>query len=329
MKKIADNLIWIIGQGGLLGSALSQQLSLQTTPWTLWSQPLKFDWKNNFTLINQFKHSLAEFEKATASFQGWTILWCAGAGVIGSKENALNQETQNFSSFLALLDEFFTTNSKKGTFFLASSAGGIWAGTKSFPITEFSSPFPISEYGHQKLAQEDALKELAQRHPNLQILIGRISNLYGPGQNLEKPQGLLSQLCRSALLQVPMNVFVSLNTTRDYIHTADAAEMILRSLKQIGEKNSSQNCTTKIICSEEECSISQILSYLKHLTSHPPLISHPENLIASQQPKELIFRSECLVSSFKCRPLFEGLNELLCAQEKQLQLGALPFPQAV
>jgi UDP-glucose 4-epimerase len=329
MTKSADNLIWIIGQGGLLGSALIQQISPHTTTWTLWSPLVKFNWKKNSTLLEQFKQSLEEFEKATTSFQGWTILWCAGAGVIGTNENDLHQETENYSSFLKLLDRFLTGNSKKGAFFLASSAGGIWAGAKSFPITESSPPCPISEYGRQKLAHEDALKILSLRHPNLQVLVGRISNLYGPGQNLEKPQGLLSQLCRSALLQVPMNIFVSLNTTRDYIHTCDAAETILRSLKQLGEMDFAPNYTTKIICSEEECSISQILSCLNHLSPHPPLVSHPENLIASQQPQELIFRSKCLVSKFKCRPLFEGLNELLCDQETQFQLGSLPFPKAV
>ena len=51
------------------------------------------------------------------------------------------------------------------------------------------------------------------------VLVGRIANLYGPGQNLAKPQGLVSQLCLANLTGQPLSIYVSLDTLRDYLST--------------------------------------------------------------------------------------------------------------
>ncbi len=58
-------------------------------------------------------------------------------------------------------------------------------------------------------------------------MIGRLSNLYGPGQNLDKLQGLISRLALSAVTQQPTNIFVPLDTLRDYIYVDDAADAII------------------------------------------------------------------------------------------------------
>ena len=55
-------------------------------------------------------------------------------------------------------------------------------------------------------------------------MIGRFSNLYGPGQNLGKLQGLISRLALSAVTRQPINIFVPLDTIRDYVYVDDAAQ---------------------------------------------------------------------------------------------------------
>ena len=329
MAKIADNLIWIIGQGGLLGSGIRTQLSLHTKTWTLWEPNTVFSWKSPALLKKQSDTALRAFCEASLNHSRWTIVWASGSGVIGTDATELTIETHNFSYFIDLLSQIFKHKFDRGSFFFASSAGGVWGGSNTFPITEATAPSAISEYGKQKLAQERILTTLVESQPHFRLLIGRISNLYGPGQNLSKNQGLLSQLCRSALLRIPMNIFVPLTTIRDYIHSCDAAELILRSLEKIAETPYSKALTTKIICSEEDSSISQILNYLHHLTHHEPVISFPENKISNQHPTELVFRSRVLPDSYRCRLLLQGIDELLSFQENQLQLGKLPFPEAV
>lgn len=329
MKKIADNLIWIIGQGGLLGSALVEQLPLTQKSWIRWQAPLKFSWKIPSLLSQEFSLAIKNFYIESQNYSSWTIVWAAGAGVIGTQGSDLAAETNNFRHFIELLMQDFGVNLNQGTFFMSSSAGGVWGGAKSFPIHETTPTSFISDYGKQKLAQEAILIELTEKYPDFKILIGRISNLYGPGQNLSKPQGLLSQLCRSALLQVSMNIFVPLNTIRDYLNSHDAADLILRALQKVQNHNYHSRVTFKIFCSEEDCSISQILNYLHQLTHHEPIISFPEAKTTLQQPTELTFRSQILIDTFRCRSLLQGINELLTYQETQFQLGALPFPEAV
>ena len=329
MPKIPDNLIWIVGKGGLLGSSLAQMLSESTANWATWQPKEAFSWKSKPQLHFQFSEAIKDFHRESLNYKKWTLAWTAGVGVIGTQESDLTAETYNFNCFTELLSQTFKSDLGKGVFFLASSAGGIWGGTPHFPISETTPSSPISSYGKQKLAQETLLANLAAMHPQLKVLIGRISNLYGPGQNLTKPQGLLSQLCRSALLQVPINIFVPLNTVRDYIHSQDAAELILKAITKVQQDNYSLQLTTKIFCSEEDCSISQILSYLHQLTYREPVVSFPENRNSHQQPSELTFRSQVLVDSTRCRPLINGIHELLTFLETQLQMGNLPFPEAV
>ena len=59
------------------------------------------------------------------------------------------------------------------------------------------------------------------------MVIGRIANLYGPGQDPTKAQGLVSQLCRAHLERRPTSIYVSLDTARDYLFVDDAARLVL------------------------------------------------------------------------------------------------------
>lgn len=330
MTKEPRNLLWIIGERGLLGSALIKRYPFHHPHFTLW-QPLRpcFEWEQPEILKAQFATQIALFEKQASQFEGWAIIWAAGAGVIGSSESALQGETKNFSVFLDALKTIASGSMEKGSISLASSAGGIWAGAQQFPITENSPECPISEYGRQKLEQEHCLRNLNKEHPKLKVLLARISNLYGPGQKLSKPQGLLSQLCRSVLLKVPLNIFVPLETVRDYIFSEDCAELMLRAIKKHQLSNSYSNPLVKIFASEDPVSITDILGLLHRLTRREPLVSYPHQSFSTQQPKTLSFHSKVLIESFQFKPLVEGLNELLDYQESQLQMGELPFPEAV
>ena len=65
------------------------------------------------------------------------------------------------------------------------------------------------------------------------VVVGRIANLYGPAQGLEKPQGLISHLIKSHLPRVPISIYVSLDTMRDYIYAADCAELVVDTLREV------------------------------------------------------------------------------------------------
>jgi nucleoside-diphosphate-sugar epimerase len=85
-----------------------------------------------------------------------------------------------------------------------------------------SEAVPLSAYGELKLHQEATARLMLEGV--CAVLVGRVSNLYGPGQNLAKLQGLISRLALAAATRQPLNIFVSLDTLRDYIYVDDVVE---------------------------------------------------------------------------------------------------------
>ena len=155
--------------------------------------------------------------------EGADVFWCAGAGVVGTSQEALDAELSVLRGFLE------GWHPRDSAFFFASSAGGVYAGSAGPPFTEETTPVPLAPYGHAKISAEQLTREFSAR-TGVPVLAARISNLYGPGQDISKPQGLVSQLCRAQLTRQPLSVYVSLDTMRDYLYVDDAARMSVAAL---------------------------------------------------------------------------------------------------
>ena len=85
------------------------------------------------------------------------------------------------------------------------------------------------------------------RRTGVPTMIGRITNVYGPGQNLGKAQGLISQLGKAYLLRQPISLYVSLDTTRDYIFVDDCARMIIAAVDDLRGTRDPGTAVVKII----------------------------------------------------------------------------------
>ena len=208
-------ITWVIGSGGLLGSAVARHCGESYEPGPVpWADPEHA----RLTLHTQARG----FEQA-AKEGPWRVIWAAGSATTStSREDAL-AELAPLEGLLSGLRSAVPRG--EGCFFLTSSAGGVYAGSADPPFTVATRPVPLSPYGELKLAQEALTAHtLAGIVP---VIIGRVSNLYGPGQNLDKLQGLISHLARAAVTRQPVNIFVPLDTTRDYIFVDDAAHAIL------------------------------------------------------------------------------------------------------
>ncbi|ARG77505.1 hypothetical protein B1T51_26985 [Mycobacterium kansasii] len=207
-------LTWIVGRGGLLGSAVSRAMGPTF-------MHLSVPWEDHDAAVEGLDADLKRFIR-TAQNDDWSIVWAAGSGVVGSTADKLAAETRIMSHFVTRLRDMQPAG--KGAFFLSSSAGGVYAGSTQPPFSESTKPRPLSPYGETKLAQEEILRMTLQGC--VPLVIGRFSNLAGPGQNLAKQQGLVSQLCRAAVTRQSLNVFVPMETLRDYLYVDDAAAMV-------------------------------------------------------------------------------------------------------
>ena len=70
--------------------------------------------------------------------RGWETYWCAGAGVVGSSQAELDAEVAVLEGFLSRWEP--RSDPAGNGFFLASSAGGVYAGASGPPFTEHTEP---------------------------------------------------------------------------------------------------------------------------------------------------------------------------------------------
>ena len=204
-------------------------------------------------------------DRVAAASGAWRLAWCAGAGVIGTSAEALAVEEALFAQVVRGLRPV------PHTVFLASSVGGAFASSPSSPpFTEHSSAVATAPYGRAKLAMEAVAAELSARGSRLAV--ARISSLYGPGQNLAKPQGLVSQLCLSQVTGRPLGIYASLDTLRDYLFAPDAAAMVAGLMDAVGQQQASTT-VVKILASGRAVSIAALIGECRRVVRRSPRIS--------------------------------------------------------
>ena len=258
-------ITWTIGAGGLLGGAIQRQAE---NPFP--GSPVP--WLDPDEAVAALRADLDRFREATADGP-WAIAWAAGAATVSSSREQTEPERGVLRRFLTDLRD--DPPAAPGLVFLTSSAGGVYAGSANPPFDTATPPVPMSAYGELKLGQEaDAAELLAGVCP---LVIGRFSNLYGPGQNLGKLQGLISRLALSAATQQPINIFVSLDTLRDYIYVDDAAAIALAWIARDLEEQQ-PGSHLRLIASGEPVTVSQLIRTTNLVTKRRipvALGSHP------------------------------------------------------
>jgi UDP-glucose 4-epimerase len=236
----------------------------------------------------------------------WRLAWCAGAGVVGTSPSEFAVEQSFLETFLDSLTAAAPAGSAaQGAVFFASSAGGVFGMGSSEHLTEESIESPISSYGESKLAQERVIVDWSAES-SVPVLIGRLSNLYGSGQNLSKQQGFISQLLRSMLLRQPFRLGVSVDTERDFIHVDDAAARIRLWLNSTGESG----VTRKIVAAGRSYTLLKVANVVRSVTRIQPKIMYAATAGSTLQPRHLRFASHVrtdLDSATPCRSLEVGV----------------------
>ena len=277
-------LSWVIGSGGLLGQALTANLRGRTPGGVVTS---RIPWSDVNGSRTTLRTSLAAFLDRAASVElPWRIAWCAGAGVTGTSAQVLRDELETFCGFIDQLS--LLAPPRSGKLFFASSAGGVYAGASSAPFTESHPPRALAPYGEAKLSAEVAVRRFAEATGNA-VIIGRIANLYGPGQNLGKAQGLISHLCRAHITGQPLSVYVSLDTIRDYLFVDDCADMIGDALD--ASQLAAGLSTTKIFASHQGTTVGALIGECRRVFKRTPRLVLGTSTSSRFQVKDLRLRS--------------------------------------
>jgi UDP-glucose 4-epimerase len=263
------HVLWVIGNG-LLGGGIRRVVRAEDDWIAIEATPLP--WFAPDEIAGIVSANLATLLTASADDDAdWSIVWAAGSSTVASEENETASDVAKFTVVLRTIRDIIGNNCR-GSFFLASSVGGVYAGAPNPPFTELTAIAPTSPYGHLK-ARTEALATEFSEQAGISVLIGRITNLYGPGQRLDKSQGLISHLLLSRYGDTPASVFVSLETIRDYFYVDDCARLILAALVELGRQESRPVVVTKILGSGQGVSISSLLGHLRYITKTPPSVS--------------------------------------------------------
>ena len=254
----------------------------------------------------------------------WQILWCAGSGVTASSPSVLRTEFQLFHDFLEDIARRPESERARGSLFFASSAGAAYGGSSNPPFDEQSIPAPLGEYGTAKLRAERQLEKFSIS-TGIPVLIGQIANLYGPGQSLAKQQGLISQLCRANLMGLPVSIFVSLDTRRDYFYIDDCAALIVAACHRLQRMQGSAQTVRKILASGRSVTIASLLGEFKQVAGKRPLIVTSSSRSTSLQGRDLRLTSRIWTDLDRTQktPLVVGIGQTLADLSLQLnQFGA-------
>jgi UDP-glucose 4-epimerase len=310
---------WVIGRGGMLGSGVEKRLRLTTN---VYEPKLGFSWNDPNLFAREMEQEVHDFGKVVAG-ERWSICWCAGVGTVAASEEVLQNEVENIEHFLAAVKNSPGLRSDQGSLFYSSSAGGIYAGVTSLPITEQTEVAPRSAYGLQKLKNEEMFGAFG-REQGVRVLLGRIANLYGPAQNRSKGQGLVTAICQSYIRRKPAQIFVGLDTVRNYVYVDDAVESIVRAMSIVaGMPNGSVE--TKIIASNQNLTISAVLKECQTAFGSAPSVVLSRSRDLSAYPPDLRMKSMNFrdADNFEPTPFVVGVHKVYQNLLKSNQSGQL------
>lgn len=255
---------WVVGSGGLLGSAVVRHLRATAQP-VFDGPPIRWSQQSASDDL------AVGLRRLVGDGGAWQVVWCAGVTVTSSDPSELDTEQKTFGSFIDAVAGLSESERENGSIVFASSAGAVYGGSVGAPFDERSPTAPLGRYGAAKLQAEDRLRGLGHGS-GVRVLIARIANVYGPGQDIHKQQGLVSRLCLASLTRTPVPIFVPLDTLRDYIFVDDCAALIVACGQRLGSLAADDRVHTKVICSGVAVSVAAVLSHTRQAGAATPAV---------------------------------------------------------
>lgn len=210
--------IFVLGGQGFVGLSLVKKLIDEGNEVIIYGRQ-----KKNASSILKCKYINDEFENIanyTEVFNDIDVVYHL-ISTMKPKESNENIEydiKSNVVTTVKLLDILVEKQVKKIIF--PSSGGTVYGEAQFFPINETHETNPISSYGITKLMIEKYLNLYNHLH-GLDYNVLRISNPYGPYQNIYSNQGIIGVFMKNILESSHIEVWGDGETVRDYIYIDD------------------------------------------------------------------------------------------------------------
>lgn len=277
MTNLNQGSLWIIGAGGFLGSTLAN-LSAEAGLTNFPSSTIS--WNDPVQRQKELEKNVSDFAAFAKGNQA-TVIWAAGKGGVASQQQEEISEWSAFSDFVSVMEK--TSELFGSQIVICSSAGGVYSGSASPPFTIDTPPVAINAYGQEKIdIEEIAVARLATQY---QILLARLTNLYGPWRG--NRQGLVNRLCTAAITREPIQIYVTLDTSRDYIEVSDAAQILFGEIEFCARQSISHGVHMCLVGSGRTTSVGEVIATVTNVGRRKIPISLADLTYKDLQPKDL------------------------------------------
>jgi len=155
------------------------------------------------------------------------------------------------------LCEYIQKNKSKLIFL--SSGGTVYGKQTKQPIREDALPSPINHYGNLKLCIENTIRIFAYQNKS-DMVVARISNPYGPGQDYTKGVGFIDAAIKKAIRKEIIEVWGDGEIIRDYIYIDDVCVALAALAESVDIQHGVIN-----ISSGQGTSMKEILAIIEEL----------------------------------------------------------------
>ncbi|MEA2905395.1 MAG: UDP-glucose 4-epimerase [Alphaproteobacteria bacterium] len=224
-KSFSEARCLVIGGGGFIGINLSNALARAGAQVDAYGRRLSI----RDSLISGVRWTSADFAdraKLAEAVEHADFVFHLVSSSTPSSANAdpAADVMDNLVTTLHLLD--ICRVQSFGRLVFISSGGTVYGIPSMIPVPETAPTDPISAHGVQKLAVEKYLA-LYRHLYDLDYLVLRVANPYGPMQIARKSQGVVAALMMRALADEPVEIWGSGDVVRDFIHVQDVVRAIL------------------------------------------------------------------------------------------------------
>ena len=221
----------------------------------LWS------WKN-FNLVE--RDLLSVYLPPLLEGVDWVFHLAAQAGVRASWGDEFTRYADcNVLATQRLLDA--VTQAKHIRRFVYASSSSVYGNTMTLPITEDTTPHPISPYGVTKLAAEH-LCSLYHQNFGVPTVALRYFTVYGPRQ---RPDMAFHRFCKAMIERNPVHIHGDGQQTRDFTYVSDIVEANMQAALQEAAIGEVMN-----IAGGSRVSLAHVLHLLQDIGGAPLAIVH-------------------------------------------------------
>lgn len=215
-----DNKILIYG-GGLIGGTAAKVLSDTGSAVTVVTKAPSL--QNSDNIDWRFGDLSSERPDETVA-GSQAVIYAAGSLSPASLAPSISQLlTSQVTPVIELAEQ--AARLKIPNFVFISSGGTVYGQTEVIPTHEDVRTAPINAYGMIKVQTEQALLEVA-RQSGMRVIILRVSNPYGPGQQGTRRLGFIAAAAKAASLAEPLTIWGDGLSSRDFIYLSDVANAI-------------------------------------------------------------------------------------------------------